>query len=139
MRAKIYFIIVIFMNLQEFIKQYSGKNINPNGTMKLGTFVGDDGKTYGTFQCVALIQWYMQAVWGIEKGTGNANQFVQNLNSNRFDKFRPGAGRIPQVGDIISFNWGKHGHVGIVTSVNSNGFSFLEQNGGGDGSMGFGG
>lgn len=51
-------------------------------------------------------------------------------------KNTPGEGRTPVVSDIISFNWGTYWHIGIVTSVNPNGFSFLEQNGGGKNSMG---
>lgn len=96
------------MNLQEFLNQYIGKNVNKNGSTHLTVFTGDGGKTFGSFQCVALVQWYIQAVWGLGMQYGNANKFVANLDEKKWEKYIPGEGRTPIVGDIISFNWGTY-------------------------------
>ena len=55
---------------------------------------------------------------------------MQNLDKNLFDIVYPGNGRIPQIGDIISFRvtGNPHGHIGIVTHIHKEGFSYLEQN-----------
>ncbi|MBB1554626.1 CHAP domain-containing protein [Candidatus Gracilibacteria bacterium] len=121
------------MNLQEFINTYLGKRVDPNGQDKGRTPCFKDPKFPGCHQCVSLIQWYMQAVWKVPKGHGDAKNFIGNLSSKDFDKFFMPTNARPQPGDIISsgpIKGNPYGHIGIVTKLTGDGFEFLEQNGG---------
>ncbi|ATU04922.1 hypothetical protein BKN14_00490 [Candidatus Gracilibacteria bacterium HOT-871] len=113
------------MDLKEYAKKVEGLCIDYDGI-------------YG-HQCVDLIKHYAQNVLGVKLGsfggsakngwdntynTFPASQFEKITDKSRF-----------QVGDIIFWDRGEHGHVAIITKTFGNGaFEVIEQNvGNGDG------
>lgn len=106
------------MNLQEFIKQYQGKQVNSRGGI-LG-------------ECVALAQ-----RWAEVNGVSGSPVFpvaaAKDMAGSRPDAFTWIANTptgVPQPGDIIVMNGrvgGGYGHTGIVTAANQNTFNIFDQ------------
>lgn len=114
------------ITLDEFIKKYSGKAIDYDGTAGA--------------QCVDLIKMYLKYVFGITpKAIGNAHAYFDSFNSYSFLKrnfIKIGNSKefVPQKGDICV--WSKqlngYGHVSIATGKgNTSSFESFDMNWGG--------
>lgn len=100
------------MNLIEFeswaLAQGSVGNPTPEGSYK--------------GECVSLIQQYLNKVFNIPfKPRGNAKDWAY-IDIEGFNKFAPD--NTPKAGDILVYDWGRYGHVVIVTADGKS----LEQN-----------
>lgn len=96
------------MNTAEFFLKWLGKE-NDNGLKD---------------ECVNLIKSYYSEVLGLTPFVGNANQYVSETRIPRF--LVPPAH--PQPCDIVIFNYGAYGHVGICVWSRSQDFECMEQN-----------
>lgn len=105
------------MNLKEF-EQWSLAQGSVGNPTEEGSYKG---------QCVSLTQQYLSKVFNIPfKARGNAKDWA-NIVIEGFNKFAPD--NTPKPGDILVYDWGKFGHIVIVTATGKS----LEQNKNGDG------
>lgn len=105
------------MNLKEFENWALAQGSVGNPTAE-GSYKGE---------CVSLTQQYLSKVFGIPfKARGNAKDWA-NIIIEGFNKFAPD--NTPKAGDILVYDWGKFGHIVIVTADGKS----LEQNKNGDG------
>lgn len=95
------------MNTAEFFVKHLGKEDNDYGTVKDA--------------CVNLIKSYYVEVLNLSPFIGNANQYV---NETRIPKV---TGK-PQPGDIVVFNYGTDGHIGLCVWSREQDFECMEQN-----------
>lgn len=95
------------MTDSEFLLQWNGKE-NDNGSFK--------------GQCVNLIHSYYEEVLKLNRFVGNA---IDYLNETRLPLFKD---RDIQPGDIVIFNYGKVGHIGVCVWSRNQDFECLEQN-----------
>ena len=73
-------------------------------------------------ECVSLVQQYLSKVHGIPfRARGNAKDWA-NIVIEGFNKYAPDNTLKP--GDIVVYNWGKYGHMAIITADGKS----LEQN-----------
>jgi hypothetical protein len=88
--------------------------------------------TYGTkYQCVELVNRFVRTQgWVTSNIMGNAHQILANAPSSVFDKHPAGDGYLPVAGDIIVWSGGSsgYGHVAVVSAVDGNLVTFVEQN-----------
>lgn len=94
------------MNTAQFFIEQLGKE-NDSGSFK--------------GQCVNLIHSYYEEVLGIPRFVGNAKDYV---NETRIPKV---SGK-PQPGDIVVFNYGTDGHIGLCVWGREQDFECMEQN-----------
>ena len=105
------------MNLKEFEKWALSQKSVGNPTAE-ESYKGE---------CVSLCQQYLSKVHGIPfKARGNAKDWA-NIVIEGFNKYAPD--NTPKPGDILVYDWGKFGHVVIVTADGKS----LEQNKNGNG------
>lgn len=111
------------MNLKEF-EQWSIAQGSVGNPTAEGSYKGE---------CVSEAQQYLSKVFGIPfKARGNAKDWA-NIVIEGFNKFAPD--NTPKPGDILVYDWGRFGHVAIVTAD----MKSLEQNKKGDGKITVGG
>ena len=92
---------------------------------KIGGRTDFDG-WYGS-QCVDLIMDYIKALWG-GVTHGNAIDYTRNNLPQGFKRFKKGEAVI-QPGDIaVWYTSHPYGHIGVVTAVNGNLITSVEQN-----------
>lgn len=100
------------MNLKEFENWSLNQGSVGNPTAE-GSYKGE---------CVSLVQQYLDKVHGIPfKARGNAKDWA-NIVIEGFNKYAPDNTLKP--GDIVVYNWGKYGHMAIITADGRS----LEQN-----------
>lgn len=100
------------MNLKEFESWALAQKSVGNPTAE-GSYKGE---------CVSLVQQYLNKVHGLEfKARGNAKDWV-NIVIDGFNRYAPDNTLKP--GDIIVYDWGRYGHIAIVTADGKS----LEQN-----------
>lgn len=112
------------MNLNEFIKKYSGKKVDWDG--------------YYGGQCVDLARQYIDEVLELNqpRGVRGACNFWDNFDSDQnlngqFEKIKNTLPFIPQAGDIMIWDCsvgGGYGHISIVTEADINKFTSFDQN-----------
>ena len=87
------------------------------------------------FQCVELAnRWLVESV-GAPRIDGNANEMCGNADRRAYDVHRRGSAYEPVPGDLLVWDGGAMGHVGVVTSVTASKIVFANQNYGGGGSQ----
>lgn len=100
------------MNLKEFENWALAQGSVGNPTAE-GSYKGE---------CVSLVQQYLDKVHGIPfKARGNAKDWA-NIVIEGFNKYAPDNTLKP--GDIVVYDWGKYGHMAIITADGKS----LEQN-----------
>lgn len=78
-------------------------------------------------QCVDLAkQWLHDNKWPMI--TGNAKQWISNANKRSYYTIAYKFGRKPKRGDLVIWNYGKYGHIGIVSSANTLWMNVFQQN-----------
>ncbi len=87
--------------------------------------------TVGNGQCVAFVQDYYKSLFG-EDVSGDGRDYINNVPEG-WTQFLYGTPDFHvKPGDVVSWSWNQYsplyGHVGIVSEVNENGFSYLDQN-----------
>lgn len=117
------------MTIDEFFARYNGKGLDYDGL-------------YGN-QCVDLIEYYLQDVFGMGPFYANAKDWYYNFGGNlakRFERITNNPNnynQVPKHGDIIIWNGslpgsGGYGHIAIFDAVVSPGtFRSFDQNWGG--------
>lgn len=91
------------MNLKEFESWALAQKSVGNPTAE-GSYKGE---------CVSLIQQYLSKVFGIPfKARGNAKDWA-NITIEGFNRYAPDNTLKP--GDIVVYDWGKYGHIAIIT------------------------
>ena len=107
------------MNLKEFENWSLSQGSVGNPTAE-GSYKGE---------CVSLVQQYLDKVHGIPfKARGNAKDWA-NIVIEGFNKYAPDNTLKP--GDIVVYDWGKYGHMAIITADGKS----LEQNKNGNGKI----
>ncbi|TDO10465.1 type VII secretion system (Wss) protein ESAT-6 [Mycobacterium sp. BK086] len=104
-----------------FVSQWQGKFIDPD-------------HSYGA-QCFDVFRQYSNQVVGANGSIATDsmaasdiyNHYDSNGVSQYYDRIAYGQGQ-PQAGDIIVYGNGQYGHVALVTGVDGNNYSVLEQN-----------
>jgi uncharacterized protein YukE len=104
-----------------FVSQWQGKFIDPD-------------HSYGA-QCFDVFRQYSNQVVGANGSIATDsmaasdiyNHYDSNGVSQYYDKIAYGQGQ-PQAGDIVVYSSGQYGHVALVTGVDGNNYSVLEQN-----------
>jgi surface antigen len=88
--------------------------------------------TYGTkYQCVELVNRFVRTQgWVTSNILGNAGQLLAKAPAEAFDKHAAGGGYRPVPGDIIVWTGGSsgYGHVAVVSWVDGDVVTFVEQN-----------
>lgn len=98
------------MTLNQFVKKWNRK------------YLDWDGKN--GYQCVDVIKAYFVEVLGIPaKSYGNAKDYWNN-HPKELKQVQSN----PQKGDVVIWNIGKYGHIGVVLDKNNNGIIVFEQN-----------
>ncbi|WP_167103424.1 CHAP domain-containing protein [Mycobacterium sp. DL592] len=104
-----------------FVAQWQGKFIDPD-------------RSYGA-QCFDVFRQYSNEVVGATPGIATDsvaasdiyNHYDTNGVAQYYDRIPAGQGQ-PQAGDIVVYGSGQYGHVALVTGVDGNKYSVLEQN-----------
>ncbi|WP_328354366.1 CHAP domain-containing protein [Mycobacterium sp. NBC_00419] len=104
-----------------FVDQWQGKFIDPD-------------HSYGA-QCFDVFRQYSNQVVGATPGIATDsvaasdiyNHYDTNGVSQYYDRIPYGQGQ-PHAGDIVVYGQGQYGHVALVTGVDGNKYSVLEQN-----------
>lgn len=87
------------------------------------------------FQCVELAnRWLVESV-GAPRIDGNANEMCGNADRRAYDVHRRGSAYEPVPGDLLVWDGGAMGHVGVVTAVTASKMVFVNQNYGGGGAQ----
>jgi surface antigen len=119
---------------------YQGISIYNNGqdsSIEHGISKSKDGYVYGyKWQCVEFVNRFYHDKLGINiSGGGNAKDYFDSkinngeLNNTRMLlQFKNGEGDKPKVNDIIVFNIGQYGHLGIVSKVGDDYIEIVQQN-----------
>jgi surface antigen len=109
---------------------YSGCCAYSNGPSDqcTGNSCNGDGSYGYQFQCVELAQRCFSQWYGITKvWYDNANEMCGNYPSGVQQTSSPAPG------DLMVFSWAPYGHVTVITAVNGNSISVIEQNSSPDG------
>jgi surface antigen len=88
----------------------------------------DKGLRVCTYQCVELVERFLQDEHFGPAIPGNANQLYANASSAAYDHHPNGSGYVPVPGDIIVLSGGPWGHVVIVDQVVGSSVYVVEQN-----------
>ena len=80
------------------------------------------------FQCTELANRWLVHGLGAPRINGNADQMCGNADSASYDVYRRGTVHEPVPGDLLVWEGGTYGHVGVVTSVSSSSIAFANQN-----------
>lgn len=97
-------------------------------TMSCVGVAQDIDGAYGA-QCVDLIMAYMQKFWG-QRARGNAIDYMSNELPEGFKRYKKGEATM-EPADIAIWKWSDsdiYGHIGIVTKVDGNQITSVEQN-----------
>ncbi len=90
---------------------------------KMGTSVGNS-------QCVAFAKDYYKTVFG-EKVHGYGRDYINNVPDGWTQMLYGEEDWDPQPGDVVCWTWNKwaknNGHVGVITKINKNGFTYADQ------------
>jgi hypothetical protein len=102
--------------LQEFVPTWNGRGNNSDGA-------------YG-YQCVDIVNQYVQDVLGERAWGGNAIDKWTNFDASKFDRIVNTPSFVPQAGDIAIWGSlvGKYGHIAIFLDGGVNSFHSFDQN-----------
>jgi len=79
------------------------------------------------YQCVELANRWVESL-GAPRIDGNANQLCSNADRRAYDVHRRGTAYEPVPGDLLVWDGGSMGHVGVVTEVSASKMVFANQN-----------
>ena len=107
------------------------------GGSSVDTTFGGESVSETEWQCTELVLRYMDLRWGVPNYVADGYQIVSNYSGSIMTKVTNTGSNLPSVGDVISFNRGSpydalHGHTAIVTAVNADSITTMEQNNGSD-------
>lgn len=127
--------------LGEVVYVHNQVPIYSNGTevyKSHGKHYSADGYYYGRkWQCVEFVKRYyydahnhsMPNVWGHAKDFYDIKTTHGTVNSDRgMLQFKNGSNEKPEVNDLLVWNNGPYGHVAIVSAVNKNSITLVQQN-----------
>jgi hypothetical protein len=101
-----------------------------NGAENPGVMT-NDGWNY---QCAELAnRWLTDGLDAPSIAGGGARDFCENADRRAYDVSYSDGGRAPVPGDLLVWDGGRFGHVGVVTSVSPTTIAFANQNYGGNG------
>lgn len=125
----------------EQVHSYNNVPIYSNGEKvytSYGKHYAESGYYYGRkWQCVEFVKRYyhdahnhrMPNVWGHAKSFFNTTVKHGELNSERgMRQFTNGSTEKPEVDDLLVWNEGEYGHVAIISEVNEDSITVVQQN-----------
>lgn len=101
------------MSLNDFINKWNNR------------YLEFDGAYWN--QCVDLTKAYQSNI-GLSVTRGNANQWPANANKNDYTWVPNTISGVPHPGDIVVFNIGYYGHIGVCTKADAINITCFEQN-----------